>query len=81
MKNIKIYEQYVYGTDEIRKIQTDKNSDVWLEDNTDGGNLRGEKVSTLEYAIRMLQKATKEENWSTVENTILYLKNKQSKQS
>jgi hypothetical protein len=77
MRNIKIYEEYSYGWEDIKKIELDKDSDVWLEDDMGGENLRGEKVSTLEYAIRMLENAEREQNWGTVRNAITYLKTKQ----
>lgn len=73
MKNIKIYEEYSYGAEEIGKIPTDSNSDIWLENDPSGENLRGENVTVLEYAKRMLRDAVSSQDWGKVHRTITYL--------
>ena len=44
---------------------------VHLDDSS--GDLSGEVVSKIEYVKRMLKSAIREENWSKVENTILFI--------
>ena len=44
---------------------------VHLDDSS--GDLSGEVVSKFEYVKRMLKSAIREENWSKVENTILFI--------
>lgn len=63
----------VYGGSDIKKLYDNlkDNEHVYLDDSS--GDLSGEVVSKIEYVKQMLKSAIQEENWSKVENTILFI--------
>jgi hypothetical protein len=80
MKNLKnlssfdsLKEERVYGSDEIRKLQSKIGPDEWISLDDTSGELSGEKVSKIEYVKIMLKRAIEEKNWTLVSNAILFI--------
>jgi hypothetical protein len=80
MKNLKnlssfdsLKEERVYGSDEIRKLQSKIGPDEWISLDDTSGELSGEKVSKIEYVKIMLRRAIEEKNWTLVSNAILFI--------
>ena len=63
----------VYGGSDIEKLYDDLKDDEYVHLDDSSGDLSGEVVSKIEYVRRMLKSAIREENWSKVENTILFI--------
>lgn len=80
MKNLKnlssfdsLKEERVYGSDEIRKLQSKIGPDEWISLDDTSRELSGEKVSKIEYVKIMLKRAIEEKNWTLVSNAILFI--------
>lgn len=63
----------VYGGSDIKKLYNDLKDDEYVHLDDSSGDLSGEVVSKIEYVRRMLMSAIREENWSKVQNTILFI--------
>ena len=63
----------VYGGSDIKKLYNDLKDDEYVHLDDSSGDLSGEVVSKIEYVRRMLKSAIREENWSKVQNTILFI--------
>jgi hypothetical protein len=63
----------VYGGSDIKKLYDNLKDDEHVHLDDSSGDLSGEVVSKIEYVRRMLMSAIREENWSKVQNTILFI--------
>ena len=63
----------VYGGSDIKNLYNKLKDDEYVHLDDSSGDLSGEVVSKIEYVRRMLKSAIREENWSKVENTILFI--------
>jgi hypothetical protein len=63
----------VYGGSNIEKLYNNLKDDEYVHLDDTSGELSGDVVSKIEYVKRMLKSAIREENWSKVENTILFI--------
>lgn len=63
----------VYGGSNIKNLYNNLKDDEHVHLDDSSGDLSGEVVSKIEYVIRMLKSAIREENWSKVQNTILFI--------
>ena len=63
----------VYGGRDIKNLYDKLNDDEHVHLDDSSGELSGTVVSKIEYVKRMLKSAIREENWSKVENTILFI--------
>jgi hypothetical protein len=63
----------VYGGSNIKKLYNNLKDDEYVHLDDTSGELSGDVVSKIEYVKRMLKSAIREENWSKVENTILFI--------
>jgi hypothetical protein len=63
----------VYGGRDIKNLYDDLKDDEYVHLDDSSGDLSGEVVNKIEYVRRMLKSAIREENWSKVENTILFI--------
>ena len=63
----------VYGGSDIKNLYNKLKDDEYVHLDDSSGDLSGEVVSKIEYVKRMLKSAIREENWSKVENTILFI--------
>jgi hypothetical protein len=63
----------VYGGSNIEKLYNNLKDDEYVHLDDTSGELSGDVVSKIEYVKRMLKSAIREENWSRVENTILFI--------
>jgi hypothetical protein len=63
----------VYGGRDIKNLYNKLKDDEYVHLDDSSGDLSGEVVSKIEYVRRMLKSAIREENWSKVENTILFI--------
>jgi hypothetical protein len=63
----------VYGGRDIKNLYDDLKDDEYVHLDDSSGELSGTVVSKIEYVKRMLKSAIREENWSKVENTILFI--------
>ena len=63
----------VYGGSDIKNLYNKLKDDEYVHLDDSSGDLSGEVVSKFEYVKRMLKSAIREENWSKVENTILFI--------
>jgi hypothetical protein len=63
----------VYGGSDIKKLYNNLKDDEYVHLDDTSGELSGDVVSKIEYVKRMLKSAIREENWSKVENTILFI--------
>jgi hypothetical protein len=63
----------VYGGSDIKNLYNKLKDDEYVHLDDSSGDLSGEVVSKIEYVRRMLKSAIREENWSKVEDTILFI--------
>ena len=63
----------VYGGRDIKNLYDKSKDDEYVHLDDSSGELSGTVVSKIEYVKRMLKSAIREENWSKVENTILFI--------
>ena len=80
MKNLKnlssfdtLKEGRVYGSDEIRNLQSKMGPDEWISLDDTSGELSGEKVSKIEYVKIMLRSAIEKKDWGLVSRVILFI--------
>jgi len=67
-------QRFAYGGDEIRKLDSQLGSDEYVKLSDDSDQLRGDIVKKKDYVIHMLRGAIKDEDWSKVGDTILFIK-------
>ena len=67
-------DEFKYGHEKINKLydKIGDDEDVKLDDS--GGDLSGKIVKKIDYVISMLQDASREKDWSKVNNALSYLK-------
>ena len=68
-----IVNNYDYYSTFSKNLYDDLKDDEYVHLDDSSGDLSGEVVSKIEYVRRMLKSAIREENWSKVENTILFI--------
>ena len=69
-------QERVYGGDNIKKLYDNLKDDEYVSLDDVSGDLSGSIVSKVEYVKKMLRNAIREENWSKVQNAILFMDSK-----
>ena len=66
-------QERVYGGDNIKKLYGKLKDDEYVDLDDASGDLSGSIASKVEYVKKMLRNAIREENWSKVQNAILFM--------
>jgi len=69
-------QRFAYGSDEIRKLDSQLGPDEYVQLSDDSDELRGDIVKKKDYVIHMLRGAIKDEDWGKVGDTILFIKHR-----
>jgi hypothetical protein len=69
-------QRFAYGSEEIRKLDSQLGSDEYVKLSDYSGELRGDIVKKKDYVIHMLREAIDNEDWGVVGDTILFIKHK-----
>jgi hypothetical protein len=69
-------QRFAYGSEEIRKLDSQLGPDEYVQLSDYSSELRGDIVKKKDYVIHMLREAIDNEDWGVVGDTILFIKHK-----